>query len=123
MNCNRISWLAAIPTSLVVAGLAFGQVPTPTNQPPTQAPPAQMPPSPPPPVHTPPTQLPQPNQAEPVPSMRHVDRPAFRSLAGSKGYVTRNEARQDRWLSNHFSQCDTNHDGRISQSEYQQCHR
>lgn len=47
----------------------------------------------------------------------------FSSLAGSKGYVTQSEAGGDPWLANHFPQCDANHDGRLTRSEYRTCHR
>lgn len=45
----------------------------------------------------------------------------FSSLAGSKGYVTQSEARKDPWLSSHFQQCDRNHDGKLTRTEYRKC--
>lgn len=45
----------------------------------------------------------------------------FSQEAGSKGYITRQDAQQDTWLSNHFDQCDTNRDGRVDRAEYSQC--
>jgi hypothetical protein len=45
----------------------------------------------------------------------------FEDLAGSKGYVTREDAGRDAWLSEHFSGCDGNNDGRLTRQEYVQC--
>ena len=47
--------------------------------------------------------------------------PAFDDVAGSKGYITQQDAQRIPWLSQHFSQCDANGDGRITQQEYSQC--
>lgn len=56
-------------------------------------------------------------------SGQSVQSQAFSSLAGSKGYVTQSDARNDPWLAHHFDQCDKNQDGRITRSEYRECHR
>lgn len=39
------------------------------------------------------------------------------------GYVTKKEVRHDAWLKKNFARCDTDHDGQVSQSEYQSCTR
>jgi len=46
---------------------------------------------------------------------------SFDELAGSKGYITQQDARHDAWLSGHFSGCDSNHDGKLTRQEYAQC--
>lgn len=48
---------------------------------------------------------------------------SFDDMAGSKGYITRQDAQRTPWLDRHFSQCDVNGDGRITQQEYSQCRR
>ena len=45
----------------------------------------------------------------------------FNDLAGSKGYVTQQDAQRDPWLGTHFSACDSDHDGKLTQQEYTQC--
>lgn len=45
----------------------------------------------------------------------------FNDLAGSKGYVTQQDAQRDSWLGAHFNACDANHDGKLTQQEYAQC--
>lgn len=45
----------------------------------------------------------------------------FSRVAGNKGYITRQQAKHEPWLKSHFDQCDTNHDGRIDRSEFDQC--
>ena len=47
--------------------------------------------------------------------------PSFEEVAGSKGYITQQDAQRIPWLGQHFAQCDTNGDGRITQQEYSQC--
>lgn len=46
---------------------------------------------------------------------------SFDQLAGSKGYITQEDARHDSWLSEHFSGCDSNNDGKLTRQEYAQC--
>lgn len=46
---------------------------------------------------------------------------SFNDLAGSKGYVTQQDAQRDAWLATHFSSCDADHDGKLTQQEYTQC--
>jgi len=46
---------------------------------------------------------------------------SFNDLAGSKGYITQQDAQRDSWLGAHFSACDANHDGKLTQQEYAQC--
>ncbi|HEY8230818.1 MAG TPA: hypothetical protein VIG31_10245 [Rhodanobacteraceae bacterium] len=43
---------------------------------------------------------------------------SFDDLAGSKGYITQQDAQHDAWLSGHFSECDANHDGKLTRQEY-----
>lgn len=47
--------------------------------------------------------------------------PGFEDVAGSKGYITRQDAQRLPWLQSHFSQCDANGDGRVTREEYSQC--
>lgn len=47
--------------------------------------------------------------------------PKFSTLAGSKGYVTQADTSGHRWWANHFSRCDSNHDGKLTRSEYNAC--
>lgn len=47
--------------------------------------------------------------------------PSFEDVAGSKGYITQDDAQRIPWLGQHFTQCDANGDGRITQQEYSQC--
>lgn len=47
--------------------------------------------------------------------------PGFDALAGSKGYVTQQDAQRIPWLNQHFAQCDANGDGRITRDEYSRC--
>ncbi len=47
--------------------------------------------------------------------------PGFDEVAGSKGYITQQDAQRVPWLGQHFSQCDANGDGRITRQEYSQC--
>ncbi|HJR12635.1 MAG TPA: hypothetical protein VJ833_01900 [Rhodanobacteraceae bacterium] len=47
--------------------------------------------------------------------------PSFEAVAGSKGYITQQDAQHLPWLQNRFSQCDTNGDGRITRQEYSRC--
>lgn len=47
--------------------------------------------------------------------------PGFGEVAGSKGYITQQDAQRIPWLQSHFSQCDANGDGRITQQEYSRC--
>ena len=47
--------------------------------------------------------------------------PSFDDLAGSKGYITQEDAKRDSWLSGHFSGCDSNNDGKLTRQEYAQC--
>jgi hypothetical protein len=46
---------------------------------------------------------------------------SFDDLAGSKGYITPQDARRDAWLSGHFSGCDSNNDGKLTRQEYAHC--
>ena len=46
---------------------------------------------------------------------------SFSDLAGSKGYITQQDAQRDSWLGTHFTACDADHDGKLTQQEYTQC--
>lgn len=50
-----------------------------------------------------------------------VESASFDDVAGSKGYITRQDAQRIPWLDQHFPQCDANGDGRITRQEYSQC--
>jgi hypothetical protein len=39
------------------------------------------------------------------------------------GYLTKNNVRNDPWLSQHFASCDTNGNGQVTRSEYASCSR
>lgn len=68
------------------------------------------------------TALPQSSPANRTMHMENRSRTGrFSTLAGSKGYITQSGAASDAWLSQHFSACDSNHDGRITRSEYTEC--
>ena len=45
----------------------------------------------------------------------------FSSLAGSKGYVSESDTAGHQWLASHFSECDSNHDDKLSRPEYRHC--
>lgn len=45
----------------------------------------------------------------------------FSAVAGTKGYITRAEAHRIPWLEDHFAECDTKVDGRISHAEFDMC--
>lgn len=47
--------------------------------------------------------------------------PSFDEVAGSKGYIAQEDAQRIPWLAQHFSQCDSDGDGRITQPEYSRC--
>ncbi len=47
--------------------------------------------------------------------------PGFDDAAGSKGYITQQDAERIPWLQSHFAQCDANGDGRVTREEYGQC--
>ena len=38
-----------------------------------------------------------------------------------KGYVTKQDALPNSWLATNFVNCDADHDGKVSQAEYQKC--
>lgn len=46
---------------------------------------------------------------------------SFDDLAGSKDYITKDDAKRDAWLSGHFSVCDSNNDGKLTREEYAKC--
>ena len=46
----------------------------------------------------------------------------WNSLSGhDKGYVTRSDALPNSWLATNFSNCDKDQDGKVNESEYDQC--
>ena len=52
-----------------------------------------------------------------------VAHPTFETLdVNNRGYLTADDVRQNRWLATNFSRCDANHDGRLSQQEFANCH-
>jgi hypothetical protein len=58
-------------------------------------------------------------QAQDIPQMR----PDFDTLdTRKKGYLTARDVKSHQWLSKHFTKCDLNHDGHLTQDEYANCH-
>ena len=50
-------------------------------------------------------------------------RPDFDTLdTDKKGYLTAHDVKSNQWLSKHFTKCDLNHDGHLTQDEYANCH-
>lgn len=48
--------------------------------------------------------------------------PAFSTLdTQGNGYLTQQDASQNSWLGMHWSQCDADHDGKVTRSEYDAC--
>jgi hypothetical protein len=45
----------------------------------------------------------------------------FSTIAGTKDYISKDDAAQDTWLNSHFVQCDTDHDGKVTRAEYEAC--
>jgi hypothetical protein len=59
-------------------------------------------------------------QAQDTPQMR----PDFDTLdTGKKGYLTAHDVKSHQWLRKHFTKCDLNHDGHLTQDEYANCHK
>ncbi|HLI17355.1 MAG TPA: hypothetical protein VKV22_03680 [Rhodanobacteraceae bacterium] len=110
MNIRHSSVIAAVPAALLFACAAGAQ------QRPPQTPPQPEQPA-----------MPMTTQTNPNMNMSgngaRNGNETFSSLAGPKGYVTRSDAASDPWLANHFAECDTDHNGRITRSEYNHCHR
>jgi hypothetical protein len=130
MKRTTVPVMVVLPAVLLLA-CAAGAQQTPTTQP-----------------HTPPQQMPQTQPTPQTPAVptttqniqcgnggncydtnttdrdtsgKNVRGQDFSLLAGSKGYVTQAEARKDPWLSSHFQQCDRNHDGKLTRTEYRKC--
>ena len=40
-----------------------------------------------------------------------------------KGFVTKQEALPNSWLATNFVNCDADHDGKVTQAEYQKCQK
>lgn len=124
MKRRSMSMLAALPAALLLT-CAAGAQQTPTAQPQPQTPPTQ--PTPAVPATTQNIQCGNGgncydnNTTDRDSSGKSVRRQDFSLLAGSKGYVTQSEAQKDPWLSSHFQQCDKNHDGKLTRSEYRKC--
>ncbi|HEX6613141.1 MAG TPA: hypothetical protein VF022_04665 [Rhodanobacteraceae bacterium] len=48
--------------------------------------------------------------------------PPFSTLdTQGNGYLTQQDASQNSWLGMHWSQCDADHDGKVTRSEYDAC--
>ncbi|MGH8124595.1 MAG: hypothetical protein ACREPK_01930 [Rhodanobacteraceae bacterium] len=47
--------------------------------------------------------------------------PSFATVAGSKGYVTKADTKGHQWWANHFSKCDSDHNGKLTRTEYAAC--
>lgn len=132
MKSIHLALVAAFPAALCLAGSAgagsAAQTPAAAGSPPGQTQPQaqtrQVRPREP---EAQPRASTMPTSSPASPGMQ-TDNPAnpsgrFSTLAGSKGYVTRNGAASDAWLMRHFPACDANHDGRITRDEYDACHQ
>jgi hypothetical protein len=48
--------------------------------------------------------------------------PAWNTLdTKKKGYLTANDVKSHKWLSKNFSRCNSNHDGHLTQTQYDSC--
>lgn len=110
MNATRPPMVALVPVALLFACAASAQQ-RPQTPPPTQTQPAM------------PATAPTPPDMPMSGNGTRNGSESFPVLAGSKGHVTLREAASDPWLANHFAECDTDHNGRVSRAEYNQCHR
>ncbi|MGH8146693.1 MAG: hypothetical protein ACREPY_10200 [Rhodanobacteraceae bacterium] len=45
----------------------------------------------------------------------------FNVLAGSKGYISKDDASRGPWIKGHFAECDSNHDNKVTRTEYDAC--
>lgn len=143
MSFRRACFSFALPISLVLAVAACGQgnqgQPV-QNQPGTGATAAN------PPLPNQPMNQPTPNHSAPamVPtgpaSTATTQNPAcmngqnaancgpnngapgnFNVLAGSKGYISKDDASRGPWIKGHFAECDSNNDGKVTRTEYDAC--
>lgn len=132
MKRQHVSMIIALPAALLFAGAAGAQQASPTQSQKPEQPQQQMQPTQPAVPTT--TQTIQcaagsncydnntTDRDTPRNGLRNGNR-SFSALAGSKGYVTQSEASASPWLSSHFTQCDSNHDGKVTGSEYRGCTR
>lgn len=119
MDRTFASLMFALAGALTLGMAGCGHPPNNQQQPPAPEGTAQLPPQPP---YT--TAQPSVSTEQPASNTSAAlggQTPGFPELAGSKGYITRQDARRVPWLENHFSQCDANGDGRITREEYSRC--
>lgn len=121
MQRQHLPIFAAVPVALLFACAASAQA-TPA-QPHQQMPPPPPAASPQPQNGMPPMQGQGPTQGVPQSMGHRSGDQEFSTLAGRKGYVTRSEAASDPWLAHHFAQCDRRHNGKVTRSEYDRCHK
>ncbi|HEX5352844.1 MAG TPA: hypothetical protein VFW60_02070 [Rhodanobacteraceae bacterium] len=125
MNCRPAASMFALIGVLALTSVGCSQSPTPNNQQQsTQPQPNSTSQTPYAPAGT--TGAPQPMGTMGAPAANGTMGQAgqtgdFDVLAGSKGFISKQDAQRDPWLANHFPQCDSNHDGRVTRQEYDQC--
>lgn len=110
MQRRRFCILAATPMALLLACAAAAQ-----TAPPQQTPPSGQPQA------LPPAQNRESTEGVRQSMGRSSGAQEFSTLAGSKGYVTRSEATSDPWLARHFAQCDREHNGKVTRTEFAGC--
>ena len=112
MNKNIISIIAAGGLSLM-ASAAFAQSSSAPQYPPTQ--------NPPPATTTGGMNSGSSNMGSSANSSTTTPPPFSTLDAQSHGYLTQQDASQNSWLGMHWSQCDADHDGKVTRSEYDAC--
>jgi hypothetical protein len=109
MNKNIISIIAAGGLSLM-ASAAFAQSSSGQQYPPTQNPPPAS------------TSGGMNSGTMGNSSTSTTTPPPFSTLdTQGNGYLTQQDASQNSWLGMHWSQCDADHDGKVTRSEYDAC--
>lgn len=75
------------------------------------------------PMQNPPMQTPPAATTSPASNNRGAAGGDFATLAGAEGYITQSDAMRDHWMTNHFQQCDSDHDGKVTRIEFEACHQ
>jgi hypothetical protein len=108
MNKKIISIIAAGGLSLM-AGAAFAQSSSAQQAPPETPPPAS-------------TSGMSGSMSGGMNSGSTTTPPPFSTLdTQGNGYLTQQDASQNSWLGMHWSQCDADHDGKVTRTEYDAC--
>lgn len=126
---NRLSVALAIPFTMLFAAAAAAQ--NAPNPPPSSPPPTTPPASQPAPQTAPPSSpVPrsgatgQRDQRNPAAGQERGTPASFDQLDRTHaGYLTREGAGSDAWLSRHFQRCDADRDTRLTRAEYDACTR